>query len=65
MVVGKTKSNLVRSTRAENAYGAEEHAAGAGSVGSPLGSPAVQAVPRQAGIRWVDCSRHRLLCSSL
>ena len=49
MVVGKTKSNLVRSTRAEKFYGAEEHAADTGSVCSPSGSPVVQALPGQAG----------------
>lgn len=65
MVVGKTKSNLVRSTRAEKFYGAEEHAADTGSVCSPSESPVVQAISRQAGIIWIDCSRYRLMCSSL
>lgn len=50
MMIEKTKLNLVRNICVQNSYDTEELEADAGPVGSPLGSPAVQAIPKQVGI---------------
>ena len=47
MMIGGTKCNSARSIPVEDFSGAEAHEADADPMGSPLGSPAVQAIPRQ------------------
>jgi hypothetical protein len=50
MMIGKIKSNLILSISVKRFHRAREHVENAGPLGSPLGSPAVQSIPRQARI---------------
>jgi hypothetical protein len=56
-MIGKIKSNLILSICVKKFHPAREHVEDAGPLGSPLRSPAVQSIPRQA--RIIDTLRSK------
>jgi hypothetical protein len=50
MMIGKIEFNLILSIYVKKFHYALEHVEDVGPLGSPLGSPAVRSIPRQARI---------------